>query len=64
MIIKEGELSLSLGEIYNQLYNLRSMGDYSDFIELGEEQVAPLVEQTLLLIDEIKKLINNDAITN
>lgn len=28
VIIKKGGLSSNLGEIYNQLYNLRSIGDY------------------------------------
>jgi len=57
-IIKKGELESNLGEMYNQLFNLRFIGDYADFVEFGEEQVAPFIEQTQLLINEIKKLIN------
>lgn len=57
-IIKKGELYASLGEVYNYLFNLRSSGDYRDFIIFTKEEIEPLIERTENLINEIKKLIN------
>lgn len=63
-IIKKGKLPSNLGEIYNQLLELRANGDYGDFIVFTKEEVEPLIERTKKLINEIKKLINNNAFTN
>lgn len=57
-IIKKGELAVSSGEVYNYLFNLRSSGDYGDFIVFTKEEIEPLIERTANLINEIKKLIN------
>lgn len=57
-IIKKGELDANFGETYNQLFNLRTNGDYGDFIVFTKEEIEPLIEKTKNLIAGIKKLID------
>ena len=56
-IIKKGALPSNFGDTYNKLFDLRTSGDYADFMVFEKEQVGPLIEPTELLINEIKKLI-------
>lgn len=57
-IIKKEELPASSGEVYNYLFNLRSSGNYEDFVVFTKEEIESLIERTENLINEIKKLIN------
>lgn len=57
-IIKKNILPSDIGGIYNQLFDLRTDGDYGDFVVFTKEEIEPLIERTRKLIIEIKKLIN------
>ena len=63
-IIKKGTLPSNFGNTYNILFDSRTSGDYADFVVFEKEQVVPLIDSTVLLINEIKKLITDDSFTN
>jgi uncharacterized protein (UPF0332 family) len=62
--IKEKNIKYVEAKIYNELFDYRHDADYNDFIVFTKEEVEILIERTEKLISEIKKLINNDVITN
>jgi uncharacterized protein (UPF0332 family) len=59
-----GKLRKEETDTYNELFENRQDADYKDSIVFTEEEIERLIERTNKLIDEIKKLINNDPITN
>lgn len=63
-IIHRGKLNKEEADTYNELFENRQDADYKDFIVSTEEEIERLMERTKKLVDEIKKLINNDSITN
>ena len=56
--VKENKLDKSHGKIYERLFNMRQKGDYEDWIDIKEEDIAPLVEPAQKFIKEIEKLTN------
>ena len=56
--IKENKLDKSYGKTYELLLNMRQKGDYEDWIDIKEEDIAPLIEPAQKFIKEIEKLIN------
>ena len=57
--VKENRIEKAQGNLFKQLFNLRQTGDYEDWIDIDEQDVAPLIEQAWRFIQEIEKLINN-----
>jgi len=55
--VKDGCLKKSLGKVYGKLFNLRQTGDYEDWIDIEEEDVAPLVEPAEKFIAEVEGLV-------
>ena len=55
--IKEGKVSTNLGKLYTDLFDWRQKGDYGDFFDFSEEDVKPLVKSCRMLIDTVKKEI-------
>jgi len=50
-----------LSKAYQKLFELRQAGDYSDFIEVGEEDVILLLPETEEFIEFIEQLINKKS---
>ena len=51
-----GLVSSETGQLYHRLFSLRQTGDYDDSYSLSEADVAPYVEPTGKLIDEVASL--------
>lgn len=58
IFIKTNKMTEQMGEIYETLYHNRHNADYADFVIFTEEEVAPLLEETKMLLQEIKKHIS------
>jgi uncharacterized protein (UPF0332 family) len=58
--IKEKKIEESLGIIFRELFDLRQTGDYDDWIDIEEDEIAPLLEPAKKFIAEIEKLIFKD----
>ena len=56
--IKENKIERAQGDLFKHLFRLRQTGDYDDWVDLQEQDVAPLVEPAKEFIQEIEKLIN------
>ena len=57
--IKTGLVEKQWSEHYQQLFNLRTRGDYEDLITIDEEDVSPLLPETETFLGEIKKFISS-----
>jgi len=57
--IKEKKIEKSFGIMYEKLFDLRQKGDYSNWIDLKESDIIPLLEPAEKFIAQIEKLINN-----
>lgn len=57
--VKAGLCSLEQGKLYNKLLSLRMTGDYNDHYDLEENDVLPLIEPTISLIDNVSDLAWN-----
>jgi uncharacterized protein (UPF0332 family) len=55
--IKTGKIENKFGTLYSKLFDYRQKGDYGDMFDFTEEIVAPLLEQVLVFINEIKRHI-------
>jgi uncharacterized protein (UPF0332 family) len=55
--VRNGLLSIENGKLYKQLFELRQTGDYSDWILIDEEDVAPLLDPARQFIETLEKLI-------
>ncbi len=53
-----GIISKEQNKLYQKLFDLRQDGDYSDWIEIEEEDIKPLLEPAEKFIDTIKHLIS------
>ena len=58
--VRTGLLSFEQGNLYKRLFELRQTGDYSDWIIITEEDIAPLIEPVQTFIEEIENLIMNN----
>jgi uncharacterized protein (UPF0332 family) len=54
--VTTGLVSSETGQLYHRLFSLRQTGDYDDSYSLSEADVAPYVEPTGKLIDEVASL--------
>ena len=48
-----GKLPKDLGKLYNQLFQMRLTGDYSDTFGLSEDDVVPKIEPTENFIEQV-----------
>lgn len=55
--ISKGILSREEGSLLARLFEMRQGGDYDDFLEWTEEDVAPLFEKVQSLIERMEGLI-------
>lgn len=55
--VHEGILSKEDGRLLSRLFEMRQTGDYDDFIEWTEEDVSPLFDRILCLIQKMESLI-------
>ena len=51
-------ISQQEGVLFQDLFELRQDGDYSDWIILVEEDVIPLIEPVKRFIDKIERLVS------
>ena len=56
--ISKGIVSNEDGKLLKRLFELRQTGDYEDWIDIQEQDVAPLVEPAQKFIQEMERLIN------
>ena len=57
--IRKGLLSADNGKFYKRLFELRQTGDYSDWINVDEEDLIPLIPKAQNFIKTIETLIYN-----
>ena len=57
--VVKGVISKEQGKFFKQLFELRQSGDYSDWFDVGEDDILPLLEPAEQFISEIENLINN-----
>ena len=58
--VTTGLISKEQGKLLKQLFELRQNGDYSDWFEITEKNVRPLLEPAEKFIAEIESLINKN----
>ena len=56
--VKSGIIDKSYSKLYSNLFDWRQKGDYSDFFDLTEQDIVPLVKPTEELIRLIKVLLD------
>ena len=54
--VKKERVPIELGKLYNKLFTLRLTGDYNDHYGLEEQDVLPLLQPTIDLIDMVSRL--------
>ncbi|MDR2064921.1 MAG: HEPN domain-containing protein [Prevotellaceae bacterium] len=57
--VRKGLLSAENGKFYKQIFELRQTGDYSDWINIEEDDIKPLIEKAKNFIHTIEQLILN-----
>jgi len=57
--VKTGKMAKEHGRLYKALFNLRQEGDYVDFVRLGAETVAPLIEHVEEFEQALGRLIED-----
>lgn len=55
--VRTGLLSAEQGKFYKQLFELRQTSDYSDWINIGENDVNPFFEKAEDFINTVEQLI-------
>ena len=58
--IKSQVIPNELGKFYSNIFTLRHMDDYDDFIEFNEEDVKTNLELAKVLIFKIEEMVNNE----
>ncbi len=58
--IKTGFIDKDLGRFYSDIFDKRQTGDYDDFIDFGENDVAELIPPAKKLIQTIESFINTE----
>jgi uncharacterized protein (UPF0332 family) len=59
--VAKGLISKEQGKMYKQLFELRQSGDYSDWFEICENDIKPLLAPAEQFIADIENLINNNS---
>ena len=58
--VTKGLISTEQGKLLKRLFELRQNGDYSDWFNIEEQDVTPLLEPAEKFIAEMEKLITRD----
>ena len=61
--VSKGTVSIEDGKLYRNLFEKRQMGDYDDWVIIGESDIKPLFEPAEKFIAAIESLINNSPTT-
>ena len=56
--VKTGKIDRDLAKHFSELFEKRQKGDYNDFFDYDEETVLQLYPNSLKLIEQIEKLLN------
>jgi len=56
--VTKGLISKEQGKLLKQLFELRQNGDYSDWFDIDEQDIKPLLEPAEEFIAEMERLIN------
>jgi len=56
--IKKGLVEEKWGKVFNKLFNMRQMGDYSDFATLTSEDILPFLNEVQEFKQVIVKLVS------
>jgi len=56
-IVKPGIVSEAMSDFYTRIFSMRQSGDYEDYCDYEEEDVAPLVAPARDLINQIEQFI-------
>lgn len=56
--VKSGKIDKRLAKHFTELFDKRNKGDYNDFLDYDEETVLRLFPQSIELIKQIEKLLN------
>jgi uncharacterized protein (UPF0332 family) len=59
--VKTGKISVEQGKFYQQLFELRQTGDYSDWYPVSKEEVISRIEPAKQFIETIEKLIGEQT---
>ena len=54
--VKKERVPMEMGKLYNKLFTLRLTGDYNDHYGLEEQDVLPLLQPPIDLIDRVSHL--------
>lgn len=55
--VKTGIMNIDDARLYSQLQTIREKSDYNCAYEVSEDEIAPKIEQTKLLISKIERFI-------
>ena len=59
--IKTGLLDKESGRLFGDLFDLRQKGDYSDFLDIEEKHVIPVIPKVEQFINKIESLLKNNT---
>jgi len=62
--VKTGLMDKQFGKLYSKLFDYRQKGDYGDLFDFDAELVTPLVDSAKEFLNEIKKLLFDQATNN
>ncbi len=55
-LVHPGIISIEMGTVFNKVFELRSKGDYADFVELDETEVTQLFHQSKTTLNTLRSL--------
>jgi uncharacterized protein (UPF0332 family) len=61
--IKTGLLDKESGKLFGDLFDLRQKGDYSDFLDIKEKHVIPMIPKVEQFLNKIQLLLTNNTST-
>lgn len=56
-LVKPGRIEVTLGKIYDRLFENRQEGDYLELIQFEEDQVRNAIQDATTFVSEIQKFI-------
>ena len=55
--VKPGLVSVDLGRLFSRMFEFRQKCDYGDFVKITKENIAEWLEQAVVFVDEIDKVV-------
>ena len=56
-IVKPGLISVSLGQMYDKLFDNRQKGDYADLVRFAAQEVRPWLDEARAFIRDVEAVI-------